>query len=171
RELLRRVDPNNALDEEFKISYFERGLLPQYKVHTKATDVETLDEAIEVARKWERSYRDAAPHTIFGMFQDPSVAVAQKTQTEEFQKTIAHLTEQITKMATLQNQAAKPKPQSNNGNQSNQKQNFSGNNNNNPRNITCYNCGQLGHTSRFCQMSRQQQNYNRPPNYEPPPQF
>ena len=53
RELLRRVDPNNALNEEFKIFYFERRLLHQYKVHTKATDVETLDEAIEVARKWE----------------------------------------------------------------------------------------------------------------------
>src|SRR6185369_12439662 len=101
------------------------------------------------------------------MFQDPSVAVAQKTQTEEFQKTIAHLTEQITKMATLQNQAAKPKPQSNNGNQGNQKQNFGGNSNNSSRNITCYNCRQLGHTSRFCQMPRQQQNYNRPLNYGP----
>ena len=42
RELLRQVDPNNALEEEFKISYFERGLLLQYKVHTKTTDVETF---------------------------------------------------------------------------------------------------------------------------------
>ena len=141
RELMKRVDPDNAATEYTKVSNFMRGLDQRYKFHVRATNPQALERAIETAKAFEMSYNELAQQPI-GIVQAPAD-----------KNVLALLGEVQTQLQALQ--MAQTMPPAN--------RQFQNNQNRQPRsnqdNRACYNCGKVGHIARECR-SRGNNNNN-----------
>ena len=142
--LMKRVDPNNAVNEYTKVSTFMRGLNPKYRFHVRANNPATLEVAVETAKAYELSYNELTQQQV-GIIQTP-----------EDKNVMTLLSEVQTQLQALQMSTSNSQPSQQN-NQNRQPQN---NNNNNRETRACFNCGKVGHLSKQCRARNNNNNNN-----------
>ena len=127
RELLRRIDPENHLEERYRVSYFIKGLQPTYKFHVIIHQPATLEEAINSAKQYEDGCQQVAQQiNLFNPFVQPA-------QNDELSQLKSQL-DSLKKQLKDQQRNSQQPPRMNRS----------------PAQPKCYSCGRTGHLAANC---------------------
>jgi uncharacterized iron-regulated protein len=106
RELLRRIDPNNAYPEHLKVMLFVDGLKPEIKFFVNPTRSVTLDAAIHTAQLYGSSYQQFTGPTVnitaTSLLNIPAM-LQQPSEFNQVSQQLATLTSQLETLAVNSN--------------------------------------------------------------------
>ena len=139
RELLRRIDPENHLEERYRVSYFIKGLQPTYKFHVITRQSATLEEAINSAKQYEDGCQQVAQQ--MNLF-NPLVQPAQNDEISQLKSQLDSLKKQLKdQQRNTQQPPRTPRPIAQ---------------------LKCYTCGRTGHIAANCRSTTRPVPLSRP---------
>ena len=140
-QLIQRIDPDGDYPVEYKTRTYLRGLKPEIRKLVKISNFGTLEEMIDAAKIIEDAENEIPKKSYHQTSTQPPLDLSNLT-------------------AALENFTNRLNNLESGYNRPNQFQNNNWRNTNRPP-ITCYNCSEVGHTSRICTKPYNAENYHR----------